>query len=284
MRGIRRHLSYANVMATVAVFIALGGSSYAALRITGRDVRDGSLTGRDVKNHSIRSRDLAAGVVRQGAAGAQGPVGAKGDLGAKGDAGPRGLTGARGPAGARGLQGPKGDTGTVDTSQFYDKPASDARFVGRSGGLAQLPGGGLEDPSFVPDWVAAPDGGTCTQAADHGRVTIDPEQRAWICTTDGWAGVPLSRAKVVSKIVNGNLGWHVTATGFPPGAPVSAEAAEVGGGWYSSGAFGTTNASGALDADTPAAFSCGAGGQTWDVSLIVGGSVLTTQRVTNASC
>ena len=32
---IRRHLSYANVMATLAVFIALGGSSYAAYTISG---------------------------------------------------------------------------------------------------------------------------------------------------------------------------------------------------------------------------------------------------------
>ena len=48
-RALRRHLSYANVMATIAVFIALGGSSYAALKITGADVRNGSLTNRDLK-------------------------------------------------------------------------------------------------------------------------------------------------------------------------------------------------------------------------------------------
>jgi hypothetical protein len=35
---VSRHLTYANVMATIAVFVALGGSSYAALRITGHDV------------------------------------------------------------------------------------------------------------------------------------------------------------------------------------------------------------------------------------------------------
>ena len=29
MRRLRTHLSYANVMATIAVFIALGGTSYA---------------------------------------------------------------------------------------------------------------------------------------------------------------------------------------------------------------------------------------------------------------
>ncbi len=40
-------------MATLAVFIALGGSSYAALSITGRDVADGSLTYRDLKRNTL---------------------------------------------------------------------------------------------------------------------------------------------------------------------------------------------------------------------------------------
>ena len=52
-RALRRHLSYANVMATIAVFIALGGSSYAALKITGADVRNGSLTKRDLKKNTL---------------------------------------------------------------------------------------------------------------------------------------------------------------------------------------------------------------------------------------
>jgi hypothetical protein len=51
--GLRRHLSYSNVMATVAVFIALGGSSYATLQITGRDVQNGSLTNRDMKRNTL---------------------------------------------------------------------------------------------------------------------------------------------------------------------------------------------------------------------------------------
>ena len=35
---MRRHLTYANVMATVAVFIALGGSSYAAVTLSRNSV------------------------------------------------------------------------------------------------------------------------------------------------------------------------------------------------------------------------------------------------------
>lgn len=65
---IRRHFTYANVMATLAVFIALGGSSYAALNITGRDVKDGSLTHRELKRNTLggtRINESRLGKVRR---------------------------------------------------------------------------------------------------------------------------------------------------------------------------------------------------------------------------
>ncbi len=70
-RRFRSHLSFANVMATMAVFIALGGTSYAAVMITGADVQDGSLTGRDVRDGSLGASDvisnsLGTGEVRNG--------------------------------------------------------------------------------------------------------------------------------------------------------------------------------------------------------------------------
>jgi len=70
-RRFRSHLSFANVMATMAVFIALGGTSYAAVMITGADVRDGSLTGRDVRDGSLGASDvisssLGTGEIRDG--------------------------------------------------------------------------------------------------------------------------------------------------------------------------------------------------------------------------
>jgi hypothetical protein len=66
--ALRRRLTYANVMATLAVFIALGGSSYAALTITGRDVADRSLTYRDLKRDTLgggRIKESALGKVRR---------------------------------------------------------------------------------------------------------------------------------------------------------------------------------------------------------------------------
>jgi hypothetical protein len=53
IKQLRRKLSYANVVATLALFIALGGSSYAALVVTGRDVKNGSLTYRDMKRNTL---------------------------------------------------------------------------------------------------------------------------------------------------------------------------------------------------------------------------------------
>ena len=60
---MRKRLSYANVMASMAVFIALGGSAYAATRITGREVVNNSLTSADVRNGSLAKRDLKRGVI-----------------------------------------------------------------------------------------------------------------------------------------------------------------------------------------------------------------------------
>lgn len=50
---IRRRLSYANVMATVAVFIALGGTSYAAVKLSGSDLRAHSLKARNYGANSV---------------------------------------------------------------------------------------------------------------------------------------------------------------------------------------------------------------------------------------
>jgi hypothetical protein len=71
---LRNHLSYSSVTATAALFIALGGTSYAVIRIDSRDVVNNSLRSSDVRNSSLRSRDirdrtLRARDVRQNALG-----------------------------------------------------------------------------------------------------------------------------------------------------------------------------------------------------------------------
>ena len=62
---MRRRLSYANVMASIAVFIALGGSSYAAMKVTGKDVVNNSLTGIDIQNGTLAKKDLKGGTISE---------------------------------------------------------------------------------------------------------------------------------------------------------------------------------------------------------------------------
>lgn len=52
------YVSYANVTATLALIIALGGTSYAALRVTGKNIVDGSIRSGDVRNNALRGKDI----------------------------------------------------------------------------------------------------------------------------------------------------------------------------------------------------------------------------------
>jgi hypothetical protein len=56
----RRHLSYANVIATLALFVAMGGSSYAALTITGKQIRNNTVRSTDIRNGTLQGRDVRA--------------------------------------------------------------------------------------------------------------------------------------------------------------------------------------------------------------------------------
>ena len=88
MKLPRPRLSYANVTATVALFVALGGSSYAALTLPRNSVgsaqiRTGAVHSSDVHDRSLRLRDLSLATRRElrgktGATGPQGPVGPAG--------------------------------------------------------------------------------------------------------------------------------------------------------------------------------------------------------------
>src|SRR3954452_8048501 len=70
MRRLRSGLSYANVTATIALFVALGGSSYAALKLPRNSVgaaqiRTGAVHSSDVADGSLTAADLSA-AARQG--------------------------------------------------------------------------------------------------------------------------------------------------------------------------------------------------------------------------
>jgi hypothetical protein len=135
VKHVRRLVpSHATFVAYLALFIALGGVSYAALNLPARSVgtkqlKKNAVTSAKVKNHALRRIDFARGVL----VGTRGPQGKPGALGPTGPTGPTGSVGTRGSQGepgGLGPTGPTGPTGSVDTSQFYNKSASDARFLG----------------------------------------------------------------------------------------------------------------------------------------------------------
>jgi len=84
---LRSWLSYANVMATIAVFVALGGGAYAAFRLPANSV--GS---RQLKNSAVTPKKVARATIKlfKGQKGAPGP---------KGDQGAQGVQGIQGPIG-----------------------------------------------------------------------------------------------------------------------------------------------------------------------------------------
>ena len=53
MTRLRSQLTYANVMATIAVFIALGGSGYAAAKFNGKSIQNHTITGKKLKADTL---------------------------------------------------------------------------------------------------------------------------------------------------------------------------------------------------------------------------------------
>ncbi len=100
--------SPAMVVACIALFVAAGGTSYAAVKLPKNSVgsaqiKSNSVTSAKVKNGSLRKGDFAAGQLPAGAQGLQGPQGL------------RGLDGAPGKDGKDGVNGQNGLLGTVVT-------------------------------------------------------------------------------------------------------------------------------------------------------------------------
>src|SRR6476659_9065503 len=62
MSGIKSKLTYANVMATIAVFIALGGASYAAFHLPKNSVKS-----KNIVNGQIKQKDVSHTLTVSGA-------------------------------------------------------------------------------------------------------------------------------------------------------------------------------------------------------------------------
>jgi hypothetical protein len=145
-RIARRHTT---AVAYLALFAALGGTAYAAVTVTGKNIKDGTVTGKDVKNRSLGKSKLSATALSSltGERGPQGPEGLRGPAGPIGQTGPQGDPGPEGKQGPQGLQGPTGISGyeVVTTPVEYEVsvPAGESRDVSISCSGKKVLGGGV---------------------------------------------------------------------------------------------------------------------------------------------
>ena len=90
-------LTYSNVVASLALFVALGGTSYAVSRnsVGTKELKDDAVTSRKIRDGSVSARELADDAR---IAGPRGPRGAVGPQGGEGQRGIAGAQGERGPS------------------------------------------------------------------------------------------------------------------------------------------------------------------------------------------
>ncbi len=187
---LRAHMTYANVMATVALFIALGGSSYAAIKVTSRNVPKNALTGADIKNltgKDVRKNSLTGAHVKQLKSG---------------DVSDSSLL-------AKDFR--PGEVPAFNAANYYDRAQSDARFQtlpGCPAGTAFHEGACIETSARAADDFRAAEA-TC-DAADNRRLPGPEELLAFrhrpgveLSVDYEWAtGLSFDGTDVYANIVN----------------------------------------------------------------------------------
>ena len=182
MRRIRERITYANVVATLALFVALGGTSYAVKQLGSGDIRDNSIRSRDVHDGSLRTQDVHnGGLLAKDFKRGQVP---------RGRAGPRGVRGLRGFRGKTGKTGKRGKTGATGVSGLTVVSADSPADSNDKAATAQCPsgrravGGGATLKSGPPTTIALGSSGPSGNPATGWRAgalevnggTLDPWQ------------------------------------------------------------------------------------------------------------
>ncbi len=151
-------LSYANVMSTLALFVALGGVSYAAVKLPknsvgAKQLRTDAVTSKKVKDGSLAATDFAAGQL---------------PAGARGPAGPQGVAGPQGAAGAAGSALAYGDFTAAGAKQGARKGLEGVTVTKQSAGLYCMSGF-----QTVPDNVIVSIDATTTDLGATAQATLD---------------------------------------------------------------------------------------------------------------
>jgi hypothetical protein len=179
IRRVGRRLSYANLVSSMALFIALGGTSYALTlprnSVGAAQIRRGAVHASEVRSGAIRSSD-----VRDRSLGVR-------DLSRAARSSLRGQTGATGAPGSAGPPGPSGVTFKSAINSGGTKIRGDGRASTR--GVNEFL---VEFDRSVADCVsvatlAAVEGGV-TETPPAGRITVARENTQVLVKTYDAAG------------------------------------------------------------------------------------------------
>jgi hypothetical protein len=172
----RPRITHATVVAYLALFVALGGTSYAAVTlprssvgnralatnaVSAAKIRTGAVTSTKVRDGSLLLKDFRKGQL-VGAAGPKGDAGTPGAPGAKGD------PGAPGPAGASGAT--KVMTRTALGSSAAVNGGAGVASVSCAPGERATGGGYIYEDGVLPDTVVNVDGPIITGDVPTGWV------------------------------------------------------------------------------------------------------------------
>ena len=150
MKLLLSKLSYANLIGTLALFLAVGGGGAIALASPG------------TRPHAKAKASTSP------SQGPRGPRGLRGPRGPRGVRGPRGLSGsckgctARGPQGAQGPQGPRGDNGATGATGATGPAGAPNPNAVNSQQLGGIPASGFTQTNCnsqsgaIKDWAFIP--------------------------------------------------------------------------------------------------------------------------------
>jgi trimeric autotransporter adhesin len=200
-----QHLSYANVMATLALFVALGGGAYAASELAKdsvgpKQLKKNAVTSRAVKNGQVKSVDVA----NEGLTGADIKDGAVKSV----------------EIGDGVVTGPKLAAAAVGGAQLVDGAITSAKIADGAVGSSDL------DPNTVGDIISI--AGTLTSAAPPKAILTLPGFGKFTmgCTAPDGANLFYSLEKGAQQ--NARLYGHDSIDNTPVGA--AAIASDKGGG------------------------------------------------------
>jgi hypothetical protein len=216
---LRSHLTFANVMATAAMFVALGGGAYAVTvprnsigtkqlkrnAVTGAKIKRSAVTSPKIKDRSLEAKDFKAGQL---------PAGAKGD---KGDTGAQGADGPPGPfpdslPSGKTVRGNYAAIGRKDATSG-ERAAGEISFgyTLSSAPITHYINTGASPPSTCPGSIASPQASPGHLCVYEGTGSFNILQR-FICDPVGNACPAANRWGAYVEII-GNLNGTYYASG-----------------------------------------------------------------------